>query len=129
MMLMLGTMPIPSKYTVLHDRLEKETKNAVDMNERLNFFFFTLFFLSTESDFSPQSGSITFSPGETSGSVLVTLSQDTMCDDDEETFSLLLESSDPNVRLGPRSVAEVFITDDDGMLQRTSSFFSLTIMY
>ena len=38
-----------------------------------------------------------------------------MCDDEEETFSLLLESSDPNVRLGPRSTAQVFITDDDGM--------------
>jgi hypothetical protein len=75
--------------------------------------FTSLVGTADESDFSPQSGSITFSPGETSGSVLVTLSQDTMCDDDEETFSLLLESSDPNVRLGPRSAAEVFITDDD----------------
>jgi hypothetical protein len=75
--------------------------------------FTSLVGTADESDFSPQSGSITFSPGETRRSVLVTLSQDTMCDDEEETFSLLLESSDPNVRLGPRSTAQVFITDDD----------------
>ena len=37
-----------------------------------------------------------------------------MCDDKQESFSLVLEISDPNVGLGPISATEVFIVDDDG---------------
>ena len=73
--------------------------------------------LPTASEFSPSQGTVTFPLGVTRENILLTLPDDTMCDDEEETFSLILESRDPSVRLGPLSTTEVSIEDNDGMLE------------
>ena len=44
-----------------------------------------------------------------------------MCDDREESFSLVLESTDASVTLGQTHTSDVFIEDDDGIYSNHSS--------
>jgi hypothetical protein len=73
---------------------------------------FTTAGTASESDFSPLIETLTFFPGETSKSLVISITQDTMCEE-EETFFVGLRSSDPNVVLGGVNTSAVVITDDD----------------
>ena len=67
------------------------------------------------NDFSLRSENVTFSPGQERATVAVSLTQDTMCDAPEESFTIDLEIVDSGVSLGLTNTTQVFIEDDDGM--------------
>ena len=85
--------------------------------------------LSAVNDFSPQSGAVVFSPGEVRKDFLVSLTQDTMCDDGIESFSLFLESGGSSVAVGQPASTTVFIVDDDGMMLTSLNIFPYSDLY
>ena len=81
---------------------------------------------SAPGDYTPLYNTLTLTSSAPMANVSIAISSDTVVENDEQ-FSVVLSSSDPNV-ITPVNPAVVIISNDDGMLPQSKGTFVLQVI-